>query len=690
MKKLKVAFLWHQHQPYYRINDEFVLPWVLLHGTKDYYDLPELLYEFPEIKQTFNFAPSLSLQLEEYVKKQAKDKIQQLTLLKADSLNEEQKNEILEYFFACQIDNMIKPYPRYKELLEKSRDKSFAVYNFQTQDWLDLQVWYNLTWFGYFSRQKSFIKRLFAKGKDFSEIEKITLIDEQYKILSDINNQYKKLIDLGQIELSCSPMYHPILPLLCDSRNALDNLPNAQMPDPLYIYPSDADAQIKKGIDYFYEIFGIKPNGMWPSEGSVSNEVLKLIAGNDIKWVASDELILANSTDSDYKHTDKYFPRLINNNDKSLVMLFRDHNLSDKIGFEYSRWNEHDAAEDFVNTLVNIKYKIAETYGQEALEYAVVPVILDGENCWEYYRENGIPFLRTLFQKLSKSNELITVTCSEASEIKNVSFLKPLNSIKAGSWINGNFSIWIGDREDIKGWEMLGKARKAFEDRKNLISNEDSEKAFKAIMIAEGSDWFWWFGPEHPAINKPVFDRIFRFYISEIYKNIGLNSPDDVHQPISADLILNKKPLFDFTPNIVSLEINKEWNNAGIYNPNTGLSAMHRVGSIVNRILYCRDSERIYLNFELNNKMADDTRINIDFFNPFNFKVEITPYHLKINDRKFADINFISYNKNYHFICSFEYKNLIDSLKQIELKFQTIHRGTFSNYPEKGNILLEF
>jgi alpha-amylase/alpha-mannosidase (GH57 family) len=690
MKKLKVAFLWHQHQPYYRINDEFVLPWVLLHGIKDYYDLPELLYEFPEIKQTFNFAPSLSLQIDEYVKKQAKDKIQQLTLLKADSLTEEQKNEILEYFFACQTDNMIKPYLRYNELFEKSEDKTFAVSNFQTQDWLDLQVWYNLTWFGYFSRQKSFIKRLFAKGRDFSEIEKITLVDEQYEILAGINNQYKKLMDLGQIELSCSPMYHPILPLLCDSRSALESLPDIKMPDPLFIHPDDANAQIIKGIDYFYEIFGIKPNGMWPSEGSVSNQVLDLIAGNNIQWVASDELILYNSVDSGNTKTDKYFPRIFKSDDKSLIMLFRDHNLSDKIGFEYSRWNEHDAAEDFVNTLVNIKYRIAETHGQEALEYAVVPVILDGENCWEYYRENGIPFLRALFQKLSKSNELITVTCSEASDKKNANFLKPLTSIKAGSWINGNFSIWIGDREDIKGWEMLGKARKAYHERKNIISQEDAEKAFKAIMIAEGSDWFWWFGPEHPAVNKPVFDRIFRFYIFEIYKNLGLNPPDDVHQPISADLVVNKKPLFDFTPNLVSLEINREWNNAGLYNPNTGLSAMHRVGSIINRILYSKDAERIYLNFEMNNIMADDTLINIDFINLFNFNLEISNNSIKINNKKFSEINFISYHKSYHFICSFDFKSLIENLQFIELKFHTNHRGTLSTYPEKGNIVLEF
>jgi alpha-amylase/alpha-mannosidase (GH57 family) len=690
MKKLKVAFLWHQHQPYYRINDEFVLPWVLLHGIKDYYDLPELLYEFPEIKQTFNFAPSLSLQIDEYVKKQAKDKIQQLTLLKADSLNVEQKNEILEYFFACQTDNMIKPYPRFNELFEKSQDKTYAVNNFQTQDWLDLQVWYNLTWFGYFSRQKSFIKRLFSKGRDFSEVEKITLVDEQYKILSDINLQYKKLIDLGQIELSCSPMYHPILPLLCDSRSALDNLPDIKMPDPLFIYPSDADSQIKKGIDYFYKIFNVKPNGMWPSEGSVSNDVLKLIADNEIQWIASDELILTNSTGSEFKQTDKYFPRLYESGDKNLVMLFRDHNLSDKIGFAYSRWNEHDAAEDFVNTLVNIKYRIAEAHGQEALEYAVVPVILDGENCWEYYRENGIPFLKALFQKLSKSNDLITVTCSEASAVKNASFLKSLTSIKAGSWINGNFSIWIGDREDIKGWEMLGKARKAFEERKNIISQEDAEKAFNAIMIAEGSDWFWWFGPEHPAVNKPVFDRIFRFYISEIYKNIGLNSPDNVHQPIAADLIMNKKPSFDFTPNIVSLDIYKELNDAGIYNPNTGLSAMHRVGGIVNRILYCKDAERVYLNFELNNKMTEDTFIYIDFINPLNFKLEISQNQIKINDKNFADLNFISFHNNYNFICSYEYKNLIETPEHIELKFNTMHRGTLSNYPEKGNIVLDF
>ena len=161
MKKLKVAFLWHQHQPYYKIDNEFILPWVLLHGTKDYFDIPEVLYEFPKIKQTFNFAPSLSMQLDEYIAGTTKDKIQRLTALPSTELSENEKREIIELFFHANFENMIAPYQRYLELFNRAQWVDDAVANFSVQDWLDLQVWYNLVWFGYYSSQSGIIRRLF-------------------------------------------------------------------------------------------------------------------------------------------------------------------------------------------------------------------------------------------------------------------------------------------------------------------------------------------------------------------------------------------------------------------------------------------------------------------------------------------------------------------------------------------------
>ncbi len=262
MKKLKIAFLWHQHQPYYRYKDEFILPWVRMHGVKDYFDLPEILHEFPKIKQTFNFAPSLYKQIEQYLSGEFTDKIQRLTMIKANALNDDEKNEILEHFFKCRKDNMIDIHPRYRELYEQSRDRNYALTNFSPQEWLDLQIWYNLTWVGYFSSKVNHIQRLIKKDRNFNEEEKEILMEYHLEILKNIIPQMKKLEKLGQVEISVSPAYHPILPLLIDSEAAMESMPDAIMPEPVFRRKEDAERQVTDGIKSFEETFKFAPKGM--------------------------------------------------------------------------------------------------------------------------------------------------------------------------------------------------------------------------------------------------------------------------------------------------------------------------------------------------------------------------------------------------------------------------------------------
>ena len=414
MLPLKVAILWHYHQPYYEKDGEFILPWVRLHGVKDYWDLPELFHEFPNIKQTINLVPSLSLQIDGYTSHKMIDKIQRLTLLKPIELSQSDKREVLRLFFLCNEDNMIIPYPGYKELFDKAQDKDIALKTFTEQDWLDLQVWYNLTWFGYFSRERKYIKRLFKKGKDFTEEEKKLVMDVQLDVMSGITPQLKMLQSLKQVEISCTPMYHPILPLVCDTDSALEAMPDAALPELRFKYPEDAKAQIADSLNYYEKKFGIKPCGMWPSEGSVSNEVLNLMIESGVRWAATDESVLATTMNDIYEDTMKYFPGKYHSENGDISLLFRDHALSDAIGFVYSRWNPHDAASDFCNRLTGIRNNLVNKYGDDCLKSAVVPVILDGENCWEFYRNNGLPFMRAFFEQISNSGELKTVTCSEA------------------------------------------------------------------------------------------------------------------------------------------------------------------------------------------------------------------------------------------------------------------------------------
>jgi len=621
MKQLKVAFLWHQHQPYYKIEEEFVLPWVLLHGTKDYFDIPEVLYEFPNIKQTFNFAPSLSLQISEYTSGLTKDIVQRLTEIHPENLNLSEKTEIINLFFHSNYDNLISPHERYKELYDKSRDINYAISNFTNNDWMDLQVWYNLSWFGYFSAKSGIPKRLIEKGKNFTEIEKKALQNEQKEILGKINYQYRKLKELGQIEISCSPMFHPILPLLINSNSALESRPEQILPDPIFSFKEDAELQIKKGLEYFKQTFGDYPKGMWPSEGSISDDTLELMIKEDIKWVATDELVLFNSIDKSQPNTVKYFPRKFIGKNGEISILFRDHFLSDRIGFVYSNWNEYDAANDFLYHLRNIRNEIIKNHGEDALDSACLTIILDGENCWEYYKDNGIKFLRELFRMLNNSEEILTVTCSEAIEGKSSNYIQSLNHVVAGSWINANFDIWIGHHEDINAWNLLGKARHKLESLKNDISEDVYNESLLNLLIAEGSDWFWWYGPEHQTVNKPDFDRIFRYYIKKAYTVLGLEAPHEVNIPIekhSVDFIQTKpksilKNIFDTD----KLKLNDDFGTIKLI---AGNSAMHRIGDFIDNFQYGNDDKFLYIKFNFKR------RINTDF----EIKIYIESIHLDI------------------------------------------------------------
>jgi alpha-amylase/alpha-mannosidase (GH57 family) len=648
MKKLKVAILWHQHQPYYKYNSEdkngeneniFSLPWVRFHGIKDYYDLPALLNEFPNVKQNFNLVPALMLQINDYIQQNSQDKIQKLTKLKAKFLNENEKKEILESFFILNYENMLKPYERYNELFEKCKNNSdeidvdFAIKNLETQDWLDIQVWYNLAWIGQISRLNSFSQRLFRKKRNFTEEEKLQLLDFHNEILSKISVEMKRLEKLGQIEVSVSPMFHPILPLLCDSTSALEATPNIEMPNPIYKYPEDAKAQIAAGIEYYNELFGKNPKGMWPSEGSISAETLELITGAGIKWVASDEGILEYSckkNQQEYNPLFKYFPHEIATKAGDLTLFFRDHNLSDKIGFLYSNWYGSDAASDFRDTLGSIRNEIIQQFGEDALDSAVVPIILDGENCWEFYFENGIYFLRDFFSMLESSDFIETVLFSECLNLSIPNFLPNISQfqIRAGSWINSNFNIWIGHQDDVKAWNMLSKVRmiinklkveneKAKLSAENYSAEIDFSRIMEDIYIAEGSDWFWWYGPEHNAPNKQDFDVLFRWRIRKIYEKLNLEIPDELNFPIGNNLQnnliflpKNKK----ITPKLTgNSSTNPEWRDSGEINLNFGMSTMHKIGEIISKVRFCFDENFIYFRINLAENFNNSDKIEFIF-----------------------------------------------------------------------------
>ncbi len=631
MLPLKIAILWHHHQPYYLKDEKFVLPWVRLHGIKDYYDLPELLHEFPEIKQTFNLVPSLMEQILLYGYEGYQDTVQTLTKIATNKLNDDDKANIIKLFFKCNADNMILPYPRYNELYQKAKDVSAAINNFNYQDWLDLQVWYNLTWMGQYSRKNPKIARLFTKGSNFTEEEKEIVFTQQLSILQNIHRQYLLLLKLNQIEISVSPMYHPILPLLCNLASAREAMPDVLLPETIFKYPEDARAQIEYAINYYSKYFYKIPSGMWPSEGSISDEVLEIISQSGIKWVASDEQILSFTRGDEYISTEKFFPRKFITETGEIAIFFRDHFLSDNIGFVYSKWDPKNAAIDFCGHLNNIRKEIIKNHGEDSLNYAVVPVILDGENCWEYYIDNGVPFLKCLYSELSNKEEFKTVTFSES--LSGADFLPSLNHIRAGSWINANFNIWIGHNEDRIAWLRLSEVRAKFEELKSRLTKIQLERAIKNLMIAEGSDWFWWYGDEHSSEDKPIFDELFRYYIKEVYNSLDEPIPDSLNLPIGSQevkpvIVMQQGEVFPIIDG--KLSDSEKWDKAGYFDARSSLSTMHKVGEILGRLWFASDSHNIYFRCDTIHQLRKDESIELIFMNPTNFKIEITLNGLKI------------------------------------------------------------
>lgn len=689
MIPLKIAILWHNHQPYYEHNGSFLLPWARLHGVKDYFDLPEILHDYPNIKQTFNVVPSLMLQLEDYSSQRAEDHVQRLSKKSADSLSDKDKSEILRMFFLCNTENMILPYQRYNELFERSKNFDNALTDFSVQDWLDLQVWYNLAWVGQYSRSTGAIRRLFVKAENFTEEDKLTLLKCHLDILGNVANQLATLSKLGQIEISCSPMYHPILPLLCSSKSALESQPGQKMPHPLFEFPEDASAQIDHAIKYFKKLFGCSPMGFWPSEGSLSDKTLELFINHGVKWAATDEQILANSK-SDFIQTHKFFPHKYQSEHGEITLFFRDHYLSDRIGFVYSSWNPWDAANDFCHHLHNIRNEIIRVHGENALEYAVVPVILDGENCWEFYRENGAPFLCELYQMISNDKLLQTCTFSEALSAND--YLKPISKIRAGSWINANFDIWLGNETTRLAWSYLAEARKVVESVKGALTTSAHDKVMEDIYIAEGSDWFWWYCDSHTAPNKADFDVMFRWRLDKIYKQIEVPPPTYLSIPIAAQKTtqLLTQPQSDLKFEDGNWNNIGNWINAGCYEAKNAMSAMHQVGEYLDRVQFGANSENLYFRFELSGKLSESDKII--------FAIK-SPKHSVITFQH-SEVEVVADGGISHFICKFGNSITFSIAKKsifldgadlkLEATITTYTNDSEIVYPRQGLLVMEF
>jgi len=530
--ELNIAFIWHMHQPLYIDPgaDKFIMPWVRLHAVKAYNDMLEVVKNKPEANITFNFVPSLLYQIEQYINGKT-DKFYDLTRKSPSLLDQEEKVFIIKNFFSCHLPTMVEKYPRYNKLLslrgkENAPQKLVdAAKKFSNQDIMDLQVWFNMTWLGFAAKKDKNVQELIKKGSGFNEQERDFILSLHLETLKGLIPKYKKKWEKKEIEISTTPFYHPIMPLLYDTNIAQKSNKFTRIPD-RFSYPEDVVAQLKKGVDYFNKIFGQKPLGLWPSEGSVSQEIIDLFNEAGFLWAATDESILFSSIENASKDS-LFQPYFTEFSKKPFNLVFRHHQLSDRIGFVYKNNDPTAAVSDFMGRALAIKNHIGLTE-----QPPLLTIILDGENPWEYFYDGGETFLTRMYDAIISNKDFKLTTVSDY--INKYPPKKSLKKLHPASWINNDFGIWIGGNEENKAWNMLKKTRDALDKviKQGNISAENLAKAMESMYIAEGSDWFWWYGDQFHTDFSMEFDYLFRSHLQNVYDKIGLPIPFEITQPI--------------------------------------------------------------------------------------------------------------------------------------------------------------
>jgi alpha-amylase/alpha-mannosidase (GH57 family) len=551
--KLYLNLYWHMHQPDYRdtISGQYILPWTYLHAMKDYTDMAYHLEANPKAKATFNFVPVLLDQLEDYEEQFLSGHIRDplLAMLARENLeylNKDERCLIVDSCFKSHHEKMLEPFAHYQRLLNiynALQVQGSTASNYLSGQYMaDLLVWYHLAWTGEsIRRNNAFVQSLLEKGSQFTYEERAALFKLIGELIADLIPRYKKLQTSGQIEISSTPHYHPILPLLLDFKSTRDAMPFAPLPT-CTSYPGGrlrAKAHVESAKKSHQKRFGELPVGMWPAEGAVSQAGLLLMAEQGVAWAATGEGVLANSL---YKSSETgaipsrdeylYRPYRISNGVNEITCFFRDDNLSDKIGFEYSKLHASEAVADFIASLEAIYAD------NDSDEHRVVSVILDGENAWEYYPYNAYYFLNELYEALTEHAHIEMTTFGDVVERANKHKkidMPDLPKVAAGSWVYGSFSTWIGSADKNLAWDLLCDAKKQYDQvmQSGLLSEMESAACERQLSICEGSDWFWWFGDYNSSVSVDSFDRLYRRNLANLYRLLKLPIPQTLSQPIS-------------------------------------------------------------------------------------------------------------------------------------------------------------
>lgn len=605
MPQTYLMLYWHMHQPFYKDLSEgtYAMPWTRLHAWKDYFGMVAMLRDFPSVHVTFNFVPSLVAQLEDYAADTVQEEPYRIAFKPVAELSPDERASLLEFAFHLNRENLLNRFPRFRELFEKqntTRGQAETYRFFADHDLLDLQVLSQLAWFDeiYLESDRD-VRTLVEKGRHYSEADKTTLRQKGIELFKAILEESRAGVRRGQLELSTSPFYHPILPLLCNTDVASESRPGVRLPRRTFRHPEDARGQLRAAIDLHQRVFGARPEGLWPSEGSVSDEALRLAIQEGFQWAATDEGVLGRSLQLGFHRQgdgstsgghELYRPHRFYDGERSIGLFFRDHQISDLIGFVYSRMDPQAAAADLHQRLRGA----ARSRGDKP---AVISVILDGENAWEYFPRNGREFLKAFYARVAADPEMRAVTASEAL---NVSDCGELRHVVPGSWINANFDVWIGANEDNRAWDLLSDARDFFAQKSGdpSLDPEGVRLAQQELWIAEGSDWCWWYGPEHSSAHDAEFDHLYRKHLSNIYHLLGGSPPDELAVPIKRPSVQARwvDATAPIAPQIDGRVTNYfEWLGAGVYLPDYRSGSMHGGSECIEAVYFGAGEHALYL-----------------------------------------------------------------------------------------------
>ena len=619
---LRVAFVWHMHQPPYLSPQcgEVRLPWTLVHAARDYYDLPLLASQFPRLRMSFDYSPSLLEQLRHYAEDSVRDSHLVLARKDADDLSRDERRFLLARFLRLPRATVIERTPRLRNLDLRLRDRANGgdvVDLFRPEDYRDLQTWFYLSWCGRTLRGRDPARALLEKGSEFTEAEKLALLDAVREICAEVLPLLRREVARGRHELLGSPLYHPILPLLCDTQVAEQAAPGTNLPRHRFCFPEDASEQIRRGLALQEALLGRRPTGLWPPECAVSEDCVALAAAEGVRHLVTDEEILRKSLGAaaPLAPEARYRPWQLG----EVTIFFRDRQLSDLISFAYGRLPTGEAVDDLVGRLDDLA-------GELEPDGAVVTIALDGENAWEFYQYGGYRFLEELFSRLEGHARLRTVTLEEAAA--ELAPARPLSRLACGSWIDGDLGTWIGEPSKNRAWELLAETRTELA-RELHETPKLPDSLREHVFRAQASDWLWWMGPAHSSPDDPEFDVLFRAHLQACYGEMGIPYPQALDRPVEPRLdgaggdpatgIGCRPPRHFVRPRLSgSSDDYFEWLAAGRCEATQGF--LHRPDPTFRQVFFGNDEENLFLRVDFSGParelLGEDRLLEIVFLAP--------------------------------------------------------------------------